>query len=161
MSGFALTTNRKQLVLVYCCCIIAESCPTLLWPHGLLLAGFLCPWDFPGKTAGVDRHFLLQGTFLTQRLNLHLLHWQEDSLPLSHDGRPGLTLLNLETFLFFHPGQWCWDKSTKQNTSFIQHGLYCLRWYWAARRCLSNLTKQNATSWFLLLSSNLAHLHAL
>ena len=27
-------------------------------------------------------HFLLQGIFLTQRLNLYLLHWQADSLPL-------------------------------------------------------------------------------
>ena len=36
-------------------------------------------------------HFLLQGIFLTQGLNLHLLcllHWQADSLPLSHMGSP-------------------------------------------------------------------------
>ena len=36
-------------------------------------------------------HFLLQGLFLTQGLNpslLYLLHWQEDSLPLSHPGSP-------------------------------------------------------------------------
>ena len=25
----------------------------------------LCPWDFPGKNAGVGCHFLLQGIFLT------------------------------------------------------------------------------------------------
>ena len=30
--------------------------------------------DFPGKNTGVGYHFLLQGTFLTYRLNLHLLH---------------------------------------------------------------------------------------
>ena len=30
--------------------------------------------------------FLLQGIFLTQGLNPHLLHWQEDSLPLNHLG---------------------------------------------------------------------------
>ena len=29
-------------------------------------------------------HFLPQGIFPTQGLNLHLLHWQADSLPLSH-----------------------------------------------------------------------------
>ena len=46
----------------------------------------LCPWDFPGKNMGVGCHFLLQGIFLTQGLNLHLLHWQADSLPLSHWG---------------------------------------------------------------------------
>ena len=29
-------------------------------------------------------HFLLQGIFLTQGLNPHFLHWQAESLPLSH-----------------------------------------------------------------------------
>ena len=33
----------------------------------------LCPWDFPGKNAGVGCHFLLWVIFLTQGLNLHLL----------------------------------------------------------------------------------------
>ena len=36
-------------------------------------------------------HFLLQGIFLTQGLNLHLshiLHWQVDSLPLVPPGKP-------------------------------------------------------------------------
>ena len=42
-----------------------------------------CPWDFLGKNTGVGCHFLLQGIFPTQRLNLHLLQWQVDSLPLS------------------------------------------------------------------------------
>ena len=30
-----------------------------LWPHGLLPARLLCPWDAPGKYTGVDRHVLL------------------------------------------------------------------------------------------------------
>ena len=33
-------------------------------------------------------HFLLQGIFPTHGLNLHLLHWQVGSLPLSHLGNP-------------------------------------------------------------------------
>ena len=33
----------------------------------------LCPWDSPGKNAGVSYHFLLQGIFPTQGLNLRLL----------------------------------------------------------------------------------------
>ena len=44
-------------------------------------------WDSPGKNTGVGCHFLLQGIFQTQGLNpglLSLLHWQMDSLPLSH-----------------------------------------------------------------------------
>ena len=39
-----------------------------------------------GKSTGVGYHFLLQGIFLTQGSNLHLLQWQADSLPLSHQG---------------------------------------------------------------------------
>ena len=33
-------------------------------------------------------HFLLQGFFSTEGSNPYLLHWQEDSLPLSHQGSP-------------------------------------------------------------------------
>ena len=50
----------------------------------------LCPWDFPGENTGVVCHFLLQGIFPTQGLNLCLLHWQVDSLQLSYQGSPGL-----------------------------------------------------------------------
>ena len=41
----------------------------------------------PGKNTGLGCHFFLQGIFPTQRLNpdlLCFLHWQVDSLPLSH-----------------------------------------------------------------------------
>ena len=41
-------------------------------------------WDFPSKNTGVDCHVLLQGIFPNQGSNPHLLHWQVDSLPLSH-----------------------------------------------------------------------------
>ena len=34
---------------------------------------FLCPWDSPGKTTGAGGHALLQGSFLTQGSNLHVL----------------------------------------------------------------------------------------
>ena len=43
-----------------------------------------CPWNFPGKNTRVGSHFLLQGLFLTQESNPHLLHWQVDSLLLNH-----------------------------------------------------------------------------
>ena len=48
----------------------------------------LCPWDFPGTNTGVGCYFLLQKIFLIQGSNLCLLHWQADSLPLSHLGSP-------------------------------------------------------------------------
>ena len=47
--------------------------------------------NFPGKKTGVGCHFLLQGIFLTQGSNPHLfqlLHWLDDSLPLSHPQSP-------------------------------------------------------------------------
>ena len=56
-----------------------------LWSRGPQPTKLLCPWNFPRKYTGVDFHFLLPGIFLTQGLNLHVLHplhWQVDSLPL-------------------------------------------------------------------------------
>ena len=50
-------------------------------------------------------HFLLQGIFLTQGSNLHLLcllHWQVDSLPLCHLGSPNSPNLFDITFIFLH-----------------------------------------------------------
>ena len=44
--------------------------PSSLWTHGRLPTRLLCPWDFPGKNTGRGCHFLLQGIFLSQRLNL-------------------------------------------------------------------------------------------
>ena len=59
-----------------------------LQPHGLQPSRILCPRDFPGENTGVVCHFLLQGIFPMQGWNPHLLHWQVDSLPLSHQGSP-------------------------------------------------------------------------
>ena len=36
----------------------------------------------------MDCHFLLQEIFPAQGSNPHRLHWQMDSLPLSHQGSP-------------------------------------------------------------------------
>ena len=52
-----------------------------LQPRGLWFTGLLYPWDSPGKNTGVRCHFLFQGIFPTQGLNLDLLRWQADSLP--------------------------------------------------------------------------------
>ena len=47
-----------------------------------------CPWDSPGKNAAVGFHALLQGIFLTQGSNAHLLHGQASSLQLAPPGKP-------------------------------------------------------------------------
>ena len=81
-------TITTLLISYCCCCLVAKSCPAPLQPIDSNPDRLLCPWDFSGKNTGRDCHFLLQGTFLTQEQNLHLLHWQVDSLPLNHLGRP-------------------------------------------------------------------------
>ena len=68
--------------------LVTKSYPTLLSPHGLWPTRPLSPWDFLGKKTRMGCHFLLQGIFLIQRLNLLFLHWQADSLPLSPLGSP-------------------------------------------------------------------------
>ena len=52
--------------------------------------GSSVPGNSPGKNTGVGCHFPPQGIFLTQGSNQGLLHWQADSLPLSHQGRQAL-----------------------------------------------------------------------
>ena len=69
--------------------------PDSLRLHGLQPVRLLCPGDFPGKDTGMGCHFFLEGVFLTQKSNLSLLHWQVDSLPLSHQGRPYYSLWSL------------------------------------------------------------------
>ena len=51
---------------MHICSVVSNS----LQPHGLQLARHLYPWDFPSKNTRMDCHFLLQGVFPTQRLNL-------------------------------------------------------------------------------------------
>ena len=53
------------------CAKSLQLCP--VQPHELLPSWLLCPWNFPGKNTRVVFHALLQGTFLTQVLNLGLL----------------------------------------------------------------------------------------
>jgi len=67
---------------------VVQSCPTLCNLHGLEPARLLCPWDFPGKSAGAGCHFLLQEIFPTQRLNPDLPHCRQTLYHLSHQGSP-------------------------------------------------------------------------
>ena len=80
---------------VYICIYSRSVMFNSLQPRGLWPTRLLRPWDSPGKNTGVVCHFLLQGIFLTQGSNPHLLwllHWQAGSLPLSHLGSRKLQL---------------------------------------------------------------------
>ena len=85
-----LILNWRILISVFlvcvcvcvCVCSVAQLCLTLCNPMDCSP-----PWDSLGKNTGVHCDFLFQ-IFLTQGSNMHLLHWQVDSLPLSHLGIP-------------------------------------------------------------------------
>ena len=62
------------------------SCVQLFMTPWTVAWRLLCLWDLPDKNTGVDFQFLFQGIFLTQGSNLVLLHWQANSLVLSHQG---------------------------------------------------------------------------
>ena len=82
--GSYICTN---LFLVPRCVLSRSVIADSLRPFGLLPSRLLCPWDSPGKSAGVGCHFL-QGVFLTQTLHPHLQHWQADSLPTELPSKP-------------------------------------------------------------------------
>ena len=90
--------SQKKIIAVVFTCVWARvlshvwlfAIPWLLGEPSRLL----CSWDTPGKNTGVGCHFFLQGNVPTQGPNpslLCLLQWQEDSLPLSHPGKPSNT----------------------------------------------------------------------
>ena len=59
----------------------------------LLKSNHACLQNFLGKNTGVGSHLLLQGIYLTQESNPHLLrllHCQVDSLPLHQLGSPSM-----------------------------------------------------------------------
>ena len=98
---------RENKYLVSTCCFACEShvkehffapilhkplCAHSVVSNSLQLHGptrILCPWDFSGKNTGIGCRFLLQGISPNQGPKphlLHFLHWQADSLQLSHLG---------------------------------------------------------------------------
>ena len=94
-------------VCVFSCSVMSDSFP----PHELWPARLLCPWDFPGKNAGVGCHSILWGIFLAQGLNLGLLHCRQILYWLSHQWSP------LAHIVFF-----------KDLVSLCLSSLLCLSW---------------------------------
>ena len=69
---------------------VAQSYPTLRNSMDCRLPGSSdnSPWSFSGKSTGVGCHFLLQGIFPTQGLNLGLPHCRQRLYHLSHREAP-------------------------------------------------------------------------
>ena len=92
-----------------CCCRSGVlSYLNSVWlcsPMGYSLPGSPVHAISQARITGVGSHFLLQGIFPTQRSNPHLLwllHWQADTLPLSHLGSP--VVADTRTVIWFSEG---------------------------------------------------------
>ena len=83
---------------VECACSVTQLCLTLCDTMAYRPLGSSVHGIFR-QEYGVGCHFLLQGIFPTQGLNLHLLHWQVNSLLLSHLRR--LPYPSSRSFLLF------------------------------------------------------------
>ena len=79
---------------------VASVMSDSLQPYGLLPCRLLCPWNSPDKNTGVGCHAFLQ-IFLTQGLNLCLLHRQAGSLPLALPRKPYIYSI-LKMLSFYH-----------------------------------------------------------
>ena len=67
-------------------CEVALVVSNSLQPYRPEPMRLLCPWDSPDRNPGVGCHAFLQGIFLTQGLNLDLLHYRQILYHLSHQG---------------------------------------------------------------------------
>ena len=132
--------KKKDNIFVYVFTGICACCHSVvsdfLRPRELQPARLLCPWNFPGKNTGVACHALLQRIIPTQGSNLcllRLLHWQADSLPLSHLGSTFTCLCRLfhgiltkwsRVFWWhvcFYRKAFCWTLSNRNWQTMI-HG---------------------------------------
>ena len=88
------------MVVSICMCVQAkslQSCLTFCDPKDHSLPGS----SVHRKNIGMGCHALLQGIFLTQRLNpclLRLLHWEGVSLPLATCAAGSMCILQLKNF---------------------------------------------------------------
>ena len=107
----------ESILLV--CVQSLQLCWTLCGPVNCRL---LCPWDSPGKNAGVGCHFHLQGIGDQTHVSCISLHWQEDSLPLSHPRSPFIWNTCLKPWYVGHNSS-CSNACSVMTDSLQPHGL--------------------------------------
>ena len=88
--AYSLSLSHQGSPRPIFCCLVTNLCPTLCNPMDCVDCQAPLSMGFSRQNTGVGCHFLLQGIFLTQGSNPHLLHWQADSLPLCHVGGASL-----------------------------------------------------------------------
>ena len=125
----------RRVVQIICCMLRHVWLFVTPWT---VASGLFCPWNFPGKNTKVGCHFILQGIFLTQGQNPHLLHFLDCRwilYLLSHWGGPRVT--NPNTSSLSHISlkccdsiEWYYDDFPRQNTGsqfaqIVPTSLYC------------------------------------
>ena len=98
LKGFnCIITEQILYDRIYCFCLVMSDSFAVPWTVACQVP---LSRGFTSKINGEGCHFLLQGIFPTQGSNLHLLHWQVGSLPLSHQGSPDrINLLKSNKFI--------------------------------------------------------------
>ena len=100
LSPVFINLIKEYLYLSCLCCVLSRfSCVLLFVTPWSVPTRLSCWRDSPGKNTGVSCHAILQGIFLTEGSNLHLLcllHWQAGSLPLVAFGK---SLIPISIFL--------------------------------------------------------------
>ena len=91
----------------------------------------LCPWDSPSENTGVGCHFLLQGIFPTQGLNLGLLHCRQMLCHLSHQGSPPSAEVAGSNCSSIHVScAWCACRGHRRSSScFLGVGVFVCGWW--------------------------------
>ena len=82
VSVFGATMNSAINTGVQLClsCLVAKLCPTVFTTPWTVIFQVPMSMEFPRQNTGVGCHIPNPG------IKPHLLHWPEDSLPLSHRG---------------------------------------------------------------------------
>ena len=93
--------------------VVAKSCPTLATPWPAVYQAPL-PGESPGKNTGVGCHFLLQGIFPTQELNLGHLHCRQILYRLNYGGSPSSDLNKIKVYF-----------SIRYNSSWYNNSALC------------------------------------
>ena len=106
---FYLLSWKKHPVMSGCVymCSFAQLCPTLCDPMDCSPPGSSAHGVFQGRI--LEWFAICSGIFLTQRLNpplLRLLHWQAESLPLSHLGKPHVWVVARSFLSQMTPEHW-------------------------------------------------------
>ena len=82
------THTHRLLFISHLVCVRAQSCPTLCNPMACSLPGSSVHGTSLARILDSVAFSYSRGIFPIQGLNLHLLHQQVDSFPLSHLGIP-------------------------------------------------------------------------